>query len=132
MKKLILISGFIFFSLNSFCQGNLQFNQVLTFSGALTGSTTISPTYTVPAGKVWKIEYLSETRKRTGSTGNPYFGAVINGTAQNIEIGSNPIWLKEGNTIYYRNYGFNLDGLDGWGTLLQSYLISVIEYNIIP
>ena len=51
MKTRLLFLLFIAFSLGLEAQGDLQFNQVLTFAGT-TGSTVI---YTVPEGKVAKI-----------------------------------------------------------------------------
>ena len=52
MKIYLVFFAFIFFGAQSKAQGNLQFNQVLnleiTYNSALT--------YTIPAGKVWKIE----------------------------------------------------------------------------
>lgn len=132
MKKLFIILAFCLISKGLRAQGNLQFNQLLTYTGELTGAVTLSPTYTVPPGKLWKLEYLTETRIITGSTGNPFFGAYINGKAQMIEKGSSPIWLKAGDTIYYRNFGLGQYGTDGWAIPMQTYLMSIIEYNIIP
>ena len=59
MKKLLFIS-FLFISLSSYTQGNLQFNRVvnLNYTGSTSGggSTTFG-TVTIPDGKVWKITY---------------------------------------------------------------------------
>ena len=93
------------FYLNSGNSANkLTFNSVVSEYG--TG--TSSPVYTVPAGKIWKIE--RHTRNRL----------VINGISiQDVfeslpisydnTINCNPIWLKEGDTFYINasNYSFS-------------------------
>ena len=56
MKKLILVA-ICFVSIQLSAQGNLQFNQVLTFEGTILNGTTLTPEFTPPTGKVWKIEY---------------------------------------------------------------------------
>jgi hypothetical protein len=149
MKKLLSIL-FILFTLQSFAQGNLQFNQVLTYSGSINCGQT-SPTWTVPAGKVWKIEYRSIV------TGNPNYDSGnntspsgplfnLNGTKlsdfhhrQNVQPSNStnltsdqnlPLWLKAGDQIQ-----FSLDNniLIGCGEYSKyNYAISILEYNIIP
>jgi hypothetical protein len=78
MKKLIIIVLF-FMSFGVFAQGNLQFNRVITF--------TAGSNYTVPSGKVLKIESIStngsnvslpRTSTGEGSCRNSYnYGYVI-------------------------------------------------------
>ena len=74
MKKIFFIIG-LFFSLYSLSQGNLQFNRVVTF--------TPGSNYTVPTGKVLKIESINITQNTvclpktstnyvTCGGGNPY------------------------------------------------------------
>ena len=55
MKHLITLT-FLFFLSISNAQGNLQFNQVITYTGTFQGSLVLG---TVPNGKVWKIEARS-------------------------------------------------------------------------
>jgi hypothetical protein len=131
MKKYVCIIAFLLIGFEGLGQGNLQFNQVLTFKGEfITGSTEFSTTYTVPVGKVWKIEYLTKSKVKT-ATGYPYLAPVINGTPIEIDTDSNPIWLKSGDTIAYQNYGYYYASQSTY-RLDGTWLISIIEYNIIP
>jgi len=93
-------------------QGNLQFNQVLLLDG-----NTNTPTYTVPVGKVWKIESL------TASNVNGYLSLTINGSPsavlQVMNGGNNlPFWVPAGTVVgfYITNVG----------------KVSVLEFNIVP
>jgi hypothetical protein len=95
-----------------FAQGNLQFNQVLLLDG-----NTNTPTYTVPAGKVWKIESL------TASSINGYLSLTINGSPsavlQVINGGNNlPFWVPAGTVV-----GFYITNLGK---------VSILEFNIVP
>ena len=123
MKKILsLVIALLFTtSLSSFAQGNLQFNQVITLNFALSSSAS-SSIYTVPVGKVWKVESVSGSS--AASSGASYM--QINGT--NVPIGNSPltlmnaIWLKSGDQInIYNGYG-----------LSAGYFCSIIEFNIIP
>jgi hypothetical protein len=116
-------------------QGNLQFNQVLTFTGSIgvTGPNAVtSPIQTVPAGKVWKIEHVGGLATNQSST-SVRFGIQIN-SGISLTYWSNgivdqnicPIWLKASDNLqfYYNNPG---------GTAQScTYIISVVEFNIIP
>jgi len=147
MRKRFTIA-LLLFSIVTFAQGNLQFNQVLTYSGTLNCGQA-SPTWTVPAGKVWKIEYRSVV------AGNPIFDNgttlvsagplfVLNGVKlsdfhlrSNVSAnGSNnlapdqnhPMWLKTTDQIQ-----FTLDNGAGCSDYPKyNYAISILEYNIIP
>jgi hypothetical protein len=131
MKKYVCIIALILIGIDGFGQGNLQFNQVLTFTGEfIIGSPEFSTTYTVPVGKVWKIEYLTRSKFKT-ATNYPYLTPVINGTPIEIQPDSNPIWLKSGDTIAYQNRGYYY-GSEASYRLDGTWLISIIEYNIIP
>ncbi len=111
---LLLVS----YGTKTFAQGNLQFNQVIN------RSVDNSTYYTVPAGKVFKLEAASSS-----GVGYLYAGAIqiyINGL---VYIGSFstsssivgnwpfPIWLRAG------------DSVQGNGIIVG---ISGIEFNIIP
>jgi hypothetical protein len=106
---------FLFFLLIRFsftAQGNLQFNQVLILDG-----NTSTPTYTVPAGKVWKVE------SATISSINGYLALSINGSAASI--------------LQVVNGGNNLPYWIPAGTLVGFYIasvgkVSIIEFNVIP
>lgn len=106
MKHLLTLSHLLFLS-TCFSQGNLQFNQVLTFGGTLCASCS-QPIGTVPAGKVWKIE------SKGGATIN-----TVNGVSVTQSI-SYPFWLKAG------------DILGHYTGSAQDSFISIIEFNIVP
>ena len=57
MKRILTIA-ILLFSMASYAQGNLQFNQVLTFSGTLQWGNSTGVLYTVPSGKTCKIEAM--------------------------------------------------------------------------
>ena len=132
MKRIfILISIISLLSIltsKSFAQGNLQFNQVLTYSGTLTTGWNSSPSYTVPVGKVWKIEFHSVSDNYISLYLN---GAVIHDVAMvgsvnaaGSVINSSPIWLKTGDVI---NYAGQLPNYSQ-----QGWALSIIEFNIVP
>jgi len=106
MKHLITLT-FLFFLSISNAQGNLQFNQVLTYGGSL-GAGSSQNIGTVPAGKVWKIE------SKEG------LNAYINGYAVSLAV--LPVWLKAGDIVVFWN-GYNST---------QGYFLSIIEFNIVP
>ncbi len=127
MKQLFLISLFALSAIFLKSQRNLQFNQVITEAiwsqSPSAQSCVISGFYavefTVPAGKVWKIESvkvvsLSVTLLPAGATS---FCATCAGTANsgcttlfdtnsvNNGNGGLPIWLKGGTTIAFTGNG---------------------------
>lgn len=109
---------FIFFN-KAFCQNhNLQFNQVYSFNGYL-GQGETGPSWVVPQGKVWKVEYFSSSFfvLNEGRTGGG------SGNANN-----GPLWLKAGDSIRYDLYFY---GANCCGNS-TNYLISIIEFNIVP
>ncbi len=117
MKKyLATISLFFFLVLCSEAQGNLQFNQVLNYEFTLNGNT-----FTVPAGKVWKLENVMIT------TTNNYACLVYNGNTYLMRQHNTsssawdnfPFWIGSNKT-------FTLGGGCASG------LISIIEFNIVP
>lgn len=120
IRKLIVVSITLlvtFFDLNA--QSNLQFNQVITRIGQISfcSSTT---TWTVPAGKVWKVEFYTKNWNMLYLNGFnvPATGSQSDGL----------LWLKEGDFVRFTstcnvNAGF---------TSPQTYVFSAIEYNIVP
>ena len=124
MKNYILFSAIFFclcFSKTSFSQGNLQFNQVILYDIAISGTQVI----TVPAGKVWKIESTS-----MGSIGSAADIFLRNSTATNIghfsastSVASAvyPFWLPAAfaGSFVNNNTSFRC-------------CISIIEFNIVP
>ena len=97
-------------------QGDLQFNQVLTY----TVNSTQAIIYTVPAGKVAKIAKAIEKE----STGQFYGKFTINGTTQYPNTNfpqKDGMWLKAGDIIGSYVGSINQDHI----------VLSIIEYNII-
>ena len=122
----LIFTFFLFIGISQLWgQGNLQFNQLLNLE-----VTCCSPTsYTVPAGKVWKIE--------SAVSANQYYPVRItniNGRSLNGHICKDanasygvfpivlPFWVAP-NTVIQFNTGSN-NGEKGY--------VSIIEFNIIP
>ena len=112
MKLLYSVLFLLNFSVLSFSQGNLQFNQVLVLDAPVAGNQV-----TVPAGKVWKIESVAM------ASNNAYFQiqwAGLNYFIVNTSSGYNnmPFWLPSNATI----------------TLVgsSSTKVSIIEFNVVP
>lgn len=110
--KLVIVILAIHFNSSS---QTLAFSQVLTFNGTINANNPNSelsvynsdgPTYTVPEGKVWKIESFTFFQP-TGIPGYMSFkvnSSIIKCTKQNGSTGfvpgvSFPFWLKPGDTI---------------------------------
>ena len=115
------------FAPHSNAQGNLQFNQVLTYTQShglsSCGSNVCSwtgPTYTVPTNKVWKIEYFSQGGQYPASL-------LVNSSFDVNSVNGSPIWLKSGDQVQLRRVCTTANCLSG-----GSYLLSIIEFNIIP
>ena len=133
MKKILTIA-ILLFSVASYAQGNLQFNQVLTYTGSLNNTQQISSTYTVPVGKIWKIKYVSKLPYRiaTQATYGEYyqgFGLIVN----NIwTYGENykELYLKAGDTlkIGYYNQQYQTTSFAG---ITLDFVISLVEFNIV-
>ena len=114
MKNILLILA-IAFSSASFAQGNLQFNQVVTYEGNF---SIYTPWFKPPANKVWKIEN-SYIFKSTNC--NAYF--QVNGFTADANNGDRyPIWINDQDSI--RSY-FNCGGSN-------TYSISILEFNVVP
>ena len=111
--KLLLL--FMALSMGAYAQGNLQFNQVLTF----TLTEDDSNVYTVPAGKVAKI--TAATLYLSGSLSS---FVMINGIKPAGFSGDkdqlNGAWLKAGDVISFDIYYAD-----------RPVFLSLIEYNII-
>ena len=133
MKTFFFFIALTFTSL-AFSQGNLQFNQVLTFTGSFNdyGCNTSEILGVIPSGKVWKIEYIGGKRSSSGYED----GLIVNGAAIIINVNSTsrtfPIWIKAGDQIAFYSCGQNATGTNSSSKTYTSYLISIIEFNIIP
>lgn len=108
------------FSKQAFAQGNLQFNQVINYT--LVGSTPLS--FTVPAGKVWKIEAVSGENTNTPIV---WLRTPANQPVATFFVSSGnhspvPYWLSSGYTGNF--YLTNSSGYRG--------SVSIIEFNVVP
>ncbi len=120
--RTLYIALFILLNHLAFAQGNLQFNQVLF----LTATTSNLAQWTVPVGKVWKIEAMG------GYAGSTYVylnnqaafehtGPVVSSGGYYRHSASSPIWLPEGTIL---GHSSSTQGAYRW--------FSIIEFNIIP
>jgi len=121
MKKYFILLAFALTTFICKAQSNLQLNQVLTYNGTLNQNQS-SPTWTVPIGKVWKVE--ARTPDYLKINGSWYTGGYITSGLGNLNGPSIalPIWLKSGDVLYYQvgnNIGFAFD-----------YFISILEFNL--
>ena len=116
-RKAVLLSLFFLFFSSIYSQGNLQFNQVLNLE--FTGSSITS--YTVPAGKIWKLENVVLTSI------NFYACMVYNGTTYYLRQHNTsssswdnfPFWIGSGKTVTF-------------GGGCSPGMISIIEFNVVP
>ena len=102
--------------------GNLQFNSTIFYGGSYSvgggwGTCGSSATYTVPEGKVWKIEKYPANSEMTIND----VGVDNTGNAQSI------IWLKANDTIRFS--ACNTQNAYGGN---HSFFLNGIEFNIIP
>lgn len=132
-KKYLLLVLLSFCSVAANAQSNLQFNQVITYAGNLATTTNAGDStalWTVPAGKVWKIE--------SASSGYAYVNypvyLVVNGArAFDISVYATgttrpvylPIWLKAGDGVRIAEYSTN-------NSYFANYFISIVEFNLTP
>jgi hypothetical protein len=149
MKK-IIITIVLLIAVNTIkAQGNLQFNQVINISNTLVvseGSTVTFQTFTVPSGKVLKIESANFARKVSSN----YYSTSFSGTLHiddNIlmnyaqtysslsvalgdirSVGHFPYWLGPGTY----NFKVSCSNLGSSSSAEFSANFSAIEFNIIP
>jgi hypothetical protein len=137
MKKLLLIV-ICFISLQLFAQGNLQFNQVLNvmkstnFSSGTGGGVVISSSFTVPTGKVWKIEGLYQGVTFVGAASGSQISYIIDPSA-NLNLmksnaSENILWLPAG--TYAIRFSWGCGSASCSGTVYNT--VNAIEFNIIP
>jgi hypothetical protein len=109
-------------------QGNLQFNQALVLESS---AQTCTACWTVPAGKVWKVEQFS-------SNSNNVLRFYVNNkqlaymTGYAFSIGSTSYWGAQ----WGINFPFWLpaNATMGFGNMESSANISffVLEFNVVP
>jgi hypothetical protein len=122
MRNLLFLL-FLFFSWSFTAQGNLQFNQVLYLSANTDNATQ----WTVPVGKVWKIEAVGVygstlTVYLNGATSFIYAGSYSNSSPSGYyrNADASPIWLPSG-SILGQSCGC---GGNRW--------FSILEFNVVP
>ena len=125
MKIYLVLFAIIFFGAQSKAQGNLQFNQVLHLE--ITCCTASA--FSVPVGKVWKIEgsmaYNNSYPTRiTAINGNPMEAYLTGYTYLNLGILPIPLpyWLPTNTQVSFST---------GSGIGQKGY-VSIIEFNVIP
>ncbi len=101
---------------------NLQFSQVLTFTGQTVLIDQDISLGIVPDGKVWKIESLNQANRYCSYSVNGYSIKNETSTYTNTNTFCNlPIWLKAQDNFSFRcSYGSG------------SYVVSIIEFTIVP
>jgi hypothetical protein len=153
MKK-IIIAIVLLIAVNTIkAQGNLQFNQVINISNTLVvsdGSTVTFQTFTVPSGRVLKIESANFARKVSSNYYSTSFSGTLHiddnilmnysqsyvtggGSDASIgdirSVGHFPYWLGPGTY----NFKVSCSHLGGTSTSDEfSANFSAIEFNIIP
>ena len=132
--RFLLVLSLVFMTSNSWAQVNLQFSKPITMGGVLCGGiNSVCIGFrgwdgdTVPAGKIWKIEFIGAG----GSAGLcPRFavnGAELNGWStanKQMWASQQPIWLNSGYrfSFYSINCGF-------YGTSTFTWVVNVLEFN---
>jgi hypothetical protein len=126
--KYIYTFLFAAISATSFAQGNLQYDSTITLGESITDSypitsTTNGPQSTVPVGKTWKIENMIFSDN---------FIVMINSMPFYVSSNNNfqfPLWLKSGDTI---QFAYNYSGTQFSPNNTQHYLMSALQFNIVP
>jgi hypothetical protein len=137
MKKYVL---FLFVVTSSYylkAQGNLQFNQVINLEAWSTtnmgGYYIAEVNFTVPTGKVWKIEGVTSgctTGSGAGVIGltntltSRYYGNIIPSSNTTSE---HPIWLKSGFGGKFSSSAGSCQYNNAAG-----FIVTIIEFNVIP
>lgn len=135
-KYLLILTFFFFFGI--LCsQGNLQFSQVLTFTGTVNSYNSFvnSAINNVPAGKVWKIEHVGGSTNLMGN--DTRYGITINNATTVCYWGNSaanfllqiqdicPIWLKSGDNLSFYWSQYN-------GGQSCDFVMSIVEFNVVP
>ncbi len=131
MKKILMLCfGVLSVGLMSLkAQGTLQFNQVLLLENSTTSCTAC---WTVPAGKVWKVEMASSNsenlvslwlnNKEVGTWSSRFYTNTSSSwwgmRYDNMKM---PFWLGAGHVLGFSNLGSS-----------RNISFSVIEFNVVP
>ncbi|MEY3049642.1 MAG: hypothetical protein RL365_1680 [Bacteroidota bacterium] len=128
--KSILYLSFVLTLNGLFAQGNLQFNTVYSYAGNTSISTPVNginyqtnygtTAFTVPNGKIWRIErlWIRGTQVPSLFINNFWVGVPEGGVTFDL---TSPIWLKTGDVIKI-----------GSANSAASYHLNIVEFNLIP
>jgi len=121
MKKILLAQFFVAFFTCAFSQQGLKYSQTLTFFGTAGQGVT----YTVPAGKTWKIESghcntLESNTKGYLRVNDFEIGLWLRGNGYIVEPNF-PIWLKAGDV---------LSVAEDYAPSPRDYFLSILEFDI--
>ncbi len=138
MKKLILFP-FLLLSLTISAQANLQFNQVKNIMTSTSYSVgccqgfgwTSSTSFSVPTGKVWKVEALYQNIFGNGGSqsGHASYIISVDADANNLmkrHDDNTILWLSEG--TYAIRFYVACSGC--WGTVNNT--VNALEFNMVP
>lgn len=122
---------FVAISATSFAQGNLQYDSTITLDGSITDSyqsatSTNGVLYTVPDGKTWKITSMIFSDNFTVKINSLPFYLSNSSTSNPIQF---PLWLKSGDRI---QFAYNYSGSQFTPNNTQHYLMSALQFNIVP
>jgi len=142
MKNIITMALFtllVFTSFNAKAQGNLQFNTTFTekiFDSRQLPNVTISDTFTIDSGKVWKISSVSSnwhtfisndfTIELDGIELAPQDRS--NSGKYSFSVAQMPIWLSEGTHIVK---GRHRRVTTPQNSYYMSCVINGIEFNLV-
>jgi hypothetical protein len=115
---------FFIFSCNCYSQSSLQFNNVISAYGF----ENPSPVYTVPNGKIWKLERFTTDRIVVNGIGLQDTFYTLYGYG--ITIDSSPIWLKSGDTFYINSGNYFFNGIE-YNTTTSGNLQNKLEFNTV-
>ena len=127
MKTILFVATFMCLNFY-FTQGNLQFNQALVLESS---AQTCTACWTVPAGKVWKVEQFSS------NSDQPLLFYVNN---KQLAYMNGYAYSTNSTTYYGARWGINFPfwlpatARMGFGGMESSKNISffVIEFNVVP
>jgi hypothetical protein len=142
MKKLFIFAVLslcsLFFAPCSSAQGNLQFNQVINemrntnFSSGSGGGAVTSTTFTVPTGKVWKVEGFYQGLTFVGAASGTPGSYIINSSAPlnflKRDGNGDVLWLPAG--TYAVRFSWGCGSASCSGTVYST--VNAIEFNVVP
>ena len=134
-----LFTLLVFTSFNAKAQGNLQFNTTFTekiFDSRQLPYVTISDTFTIDSGKVWKISSVSSNWHTFVSNDfNIELDGIelapqdrYNSGKYSVSVAQMPIWLSEGTHIVKGRHRYVTTPQNSY---YMSCVINGIEFNLV-